>query len=69
MVAKSERWLSKQGYETNEDWDMEASDALPLFTEASIAEKTATGYRRGMKVQRVQKFAGSEFSVLLLYMR
>lgn len=31
IARKSERWLSKQGYETNEDWDVEASDALPLF--------------------------------------
>ena len=61
IARKSERWLRKQGYETNEDWDVEACDALPLFQEASIAGRTATGVRRGMKIRRVQKFAGREF--------
>ena len=62
-ARKSERWLRKQGYETNEDWDVEACDALPLFQEASIAGRTATGARRGMKVRRVQTFAGREFQL------
>ena len=63
IARKSERWLSKQGYETNEDWDVEACDALPLFQEASIAGRTATGARRGMKIRRVQTFSGREFQL------
>ena len=63
IARKSERWLAKQGYEANEDWDVEASDALPLFQEASTARRTATGSRRGMKVRRVQTFAGREFQL------
>ena len=63
IARKSERWLSKQGYETNEDWDVDACDALPLFQEASIARRTAAGARRGMKIRRVQKFAGREFQL------
>ena len=53
IARKSERWLSKQGYETNEDWDVEACGALPLFQEASIAGRTATGARRGIKSRHV----------------
>lgn len=63
IARRAERWLAKQGYETNEDWDVDACDALPLFQEASIAGRTATGARRGMKVRRVQKFAGREFQL------
>ena len=63
IARKSERWLVKKGYETNEDWDVDACDALPLFQEASIAGKTATGMRRGLSVRRVQKFAGREFQL------
>ena len=63
IARKSERWLRKQGYETNEDWDVDEGDALPLFQEASIAGKTATGMRRGLSVRRVQKFAGREFQL------
>ena len=37
IARRAERWLAKQGYETNEDWDVDESDALPLFQEASIA--------------------------------
>ena len=55
--------MSKKGYETNEDWDTDACDALPLFQEASIARRTATGSRRGTKIRRVQKFAGREFQL------
>ena len=36
IARKSERWLGRHGYESNEDWDVEASDALPLFQEVSI---------------------------------
>ena len=31
IERKSERWFGKQGYESNEHWDVEACDALPLF--------------------------------------
>jgi hypothetical protein len=64
IARKSERWLGKQGYESNEDWNVEASDALPLFQEASIAGGTATGSRRGMKIRRVQKFGARAFQLL-----
>ena len=63
IARKSERWLAKRGYETSEDWDVESCDALPLFQEASIAGRTATGARRGMKIRRVQKFSGREFQL------
>ena len=63
IARKSERWLSKQGYESNEDWDVDVCDALPLFQEASVAGRTATGARRGMKIRRIQRFAGREFQL------
>ena len=50
IARRAERWLAKRGYETNEDWDVDACDALPLFQEASIAGKTATGMRRGLSI-------------------
>ena len=55
--------LCKQGYESNEDWDVDESDALPLFQEASIPRNTATGMRRGLSVRRVQKLVGREFQI------
>ena len=42
---------------------MDACDALPLFQAASIAGKTVTGARRGVKIRHVQKFAGREFQL------
>ena len=36
---------------------------MPLFQEASVAGRTATGARRGMKIRRVQRFAGREFQL------
>lgn len=61
IARKSSRWLARQGYETREDWFVEASDALPLLQEANIVAKTSTGSQRGMKIRRVQKFADREF--------
>ena len=55
--------MSKKGYETNEDWDVDACDALPLFQEAIIARRTATGSRRGTKIRRVQTFPGRVFQL------
>ena len=63
IARKAERWLSKQGYESSEDWDVSDEDAMPLFQEASIVGKTATGSRRGLKIRRVQRFAGREFQL------
>ena len=42
---------------------MDVCDALPLFQEASVAGRTATGARRGMKIRRVQRFSGREFQL------
>ena len=36
IARKSERWLAKQGYETNEDWDVDACDALLRFSPYEI---------------------------------
>jgi len=63
IARKAERWLSKQGYESSEDWDVSDEDAMPLFQEASIVGRTATGSRRGLKIRRVQRFAGRDFQL------
>ena len=36
IARKSEIWLRKQGNEASEDWDVDESDALPLFQAVSI---------------------------------
>ncbi|MDP2304746.1 MAG: hypothetical protein Q8P18_01805 [Pseudomonadota bacterium] len=63
IAEACEAWLTRQGFDSEEDGDAEGDDAQAVIQQAALLGQAALGERAGKRARRVQVLGGRTFDL------